>query len=64
MCTCTALSCMEGHISGLAGRKRQQEARLLTGTGACAGNRRKKQNIVKKSVGFNWGPSAGRRLGG
>lgn len=25
---------------------------------ACAGNRRKEQNIVKKSVGFNWGPSA------
>ena len=23
-----------------------------------AGNRRKEQNIVKKSVGFNWGPSA------
>ena len=25
---------------------------------ACAGNRRKEQNIVRKSVGFNWGPSA------
>ncbi|KAK9903477.1 hypothetical protein WJX75_006549 [Coccomyxa subellipsoidea] len=24
----------------------------------CAGNRRKEQNIVKKSVGFNWGPTA------
>ena len=24
----------------------------------CAGNRRKEQNIVKKSKGFNWGPSA------
>lgn len=23
----------------------------------CAGNRRKEQNIVKKSKGFNWGPS-------
>jgi nitrate reductase (NAD(P)H) len=23
-----------------------------------AGNRRKEQNIVKKSVGFNWGPTA------
>ena len=25
---------------------------------ASPGNRRKEQNIVKKSVGFNWGPSA------
>lgn len=24
----------------------------------CAGNRRKEQNIVKKSKGFNWGPTA------
>ena len=24
----------------------------------CAGNRRKEQNMVKKSVGFNWGSSA------
>ncbi|KAF8332412.1 Mo-co oxidoreductase dimerization domain-containing protein [Cantharellus anzutake] len=24
---------------------------------ACAGNRRKEQNVVKKSVGFNWGPA-------
>ncbi len=28
--------------------------------GACcaAGNRRKEQNVVRKSVGFNWGPAA------
>ena len=24
----------------------------------CAGNRRKEQNMIKKSIGFNWGPSA------
>ncbi|KAK9836934.1 hypothetical protein WJX81_000653 [Elliptochloris bilobata] len=24
----------------------------------CAGNRRKEQNVVRKSVGFNWGPAA------
>lgn len=24
----------------------------------CAGNRRKEQNMIKKSVGFNWGPCA------
>ncbi len=33
-------------------------AQLLMRACACAGNRRKEQNIVKKSVGFNWGPSA------
>jgi nitrate reductase (NAD(P)H) len=22
----------------------------------CAGNRRKEENMVKKSIGFNWGP--------
>ncbi len=25
---------------------------------ACAGNRRKEQNMVKQTIGFNWGPSA------
>ncbi|KAF7829874.1 inducible nitrate reductase [NADH] 2-like [Senna tora] len=25
---------------------------------ACAGNRRKEQNMVKQSIGFNWGPAA------
>ena len=25
---------------------------------ACAGNRRKEQNMVTKTKGFNWGPSA------
>jgi len=29
----------------------------VTCTLTCAGNRRKEQNMVKKSVGFNWGPS-------
>ena len=24
----------------------------------CAGNRRKEQNMIKKSIGFNWGPAA------
>ena len=24
----------------------------------CAGNRRKEQNLVRKTVGFNWGPAA------
>jgi len=24
----------------------------------CAGNRRKEQNMVKKTKGFNWGPAA------
>ena len=23
----------------------------------CAGNRRKEQNMVKKTIGFSWGPS-------
>ena len=27
-------------------------------TVTCAGNRRKEQNMIKKSVGFNWGPCA------
>jgi len=31
---------------------------LLTSWHCLTGNRRKEQNIVKKSVGFNWGPSA------
>ena len=26
----------------------------------CAGNRRKEQNIVSKTLGFNWGAAAGR----
>jgi len=29
----------------------------VTCTLTCAGNRRKEQNMVKKSIGFNWGPS-------
>ena len=24
----------------------------------CAGNRRKEENMLKKSIGFNWGPCA------
>jgi hypothetical protein len=24
----------------------------------CAGNRRKEENMIKKSIGFNWGPCA------
>ena len=27
-------------------------------TVVCAGNRRKEENMLKKSIGFNWGPSA------
>lgn len=27
-------------------------------TVVCAGNRRKEENMVKKSIGFNWGPCA------
>lgn len=27
-------------------------------TVTCAGNRRKEENMVKKSIGFNWGPCA------
>ena len=26
----------------------------------CAGNRRKEENMLKKSIGFNWGPCATR----
>lgn len=33
-------------------------ARTLTVTMACAGNRRKEQNMHKKSQGFNWGAAA------
>jgi nitrate reductase (NAD(P)H) len=29
----------------------------VTCTLTCAGNRRKEQNMVKKSIGFNWGPA-------
>ena len=29
----------------------------ITCTLTCAGNRRKEQNMVKKTIGFNWGPS-------
>jgi nitrate reductase (NAD(P)H) len=29
----------------------------VTCTLTCAGNRRKEQNMVKKTIGFNWGPS-------
>ncbi|KAI5079840.1 hypothetical protein GOP47_0005319 [Adiantum capillus-veneris] len=32
--------------------------RELPVTLACAGNRRKEQNMVKQSIGFNWGPAA------
>ncbi|PKI33612.1 hypothetical protein CRG98_045997 [Punica granatum] len=33
-------------------------SRELPVTLVCAGNRRKEQNLVKQSIGFNWGPSA------
>ena len=29
----------------------------IVATLTCAGNRRKEQNMVKKTIGFNWGPS-------
>ncbi|MCO5597237.1 hypothetical protein L7F22_051313 [Adiantum nelumboides] len=32
--------------------------RELPVTLACAGNRRKEQNMVKQTIGFNWGPAA------
>ena len=28
----------------------------------CAGNRRKEQNVVRKSLGFNWGAAGGKHL--
>ena len=31
---------------------------LLPVAQVCAGNRRKEQNMVKKSKGFSWGPAA------
>ena len=34
------------------------EAHTICVTLACAGNRRKEQNMVTKTKGFNWGPSA------
>lgn len=30
----------------------------------CAGNRRKEENMIKKSIGFNWGPCATCMLSG
>ncbi|KAF8327132.1 uncharacterized protein EI90DRAFT_3225200 [Cantharellus anzutake] len=38
--------------------KRKFRTVTLPVTLVCAGNRRKEQNIVQKSVGFNWGPAA------
>ena len=35
----------------------QMPAVDVTCTLTCAGNRRKEQNMVKKTIGFNWGPS-------
>lgn len=33
------------------------ETVTLPATMVCAGNRRKEQNIVRKSLGFSWGPA-------
>ncbi len=33
------------------------EARELPVTLVCAGNRRKEQNMIRQTIGFNWGPS-------
>ncbi|XP_027333893.1 nitrate reductase [NADH] 2 isoform X2 [Abrus precatorius] len=37
---------------------REFPSREFPATLVCAGNRRKEQNMVKQSVGFNWGPAA------
>jgi nitrate reductase (NAD(P)H) len=37
---------------------RKFESHTVTCTLVCAGNRRKEQNMVRKTKGFNWGPSA------
>ena len=36
----------------------QFESVTVPVTVTCAGNRRKEENIIKKSIGFNWGPTA------
>jgi nitrate reductase (NAD(P)H) len=35
----------------------QMEPRELPVTLVCAGNRRKEQNMIRQTIGFNWGPS-------
>ena len=36
----------------------QFESVTVPVTVTCAGNRRKEENTIKKSIGFNWGPTA------
>ena len=59
---------MEDRVHGLVSRettfslsdlKQQFKTVTLPVTLVCAGNRRKEQNVVRKSLGFDWG-AAGR----
>jgi hypothetical protein len=43
----------------LADLKAKFEVVTLPITLVCAGNRRKEQNVVRKSLGFNWGAAGG-----
>jgi len=45
--------CMDDLVSGSIG-----EIVSIPVTFICSGNRRKEQNMVKKTIGFNWGPGA------
>jgi nitrate reductase (NAD(P)H) len=44
---------LEITMDGLAA----MEPRELPVTLVCAGNRRKEQNMIRQTIGFNWGPS-------